>query len=135
MPTGNQLTVDKCKIMQVQTIILAVAMVPGVMLVSSNRIARGCGPECHAQPDFPTDVGPRKMARRICWAIILTAIDMKKNTGHVYNHLSPKQQLLCIIILIQNARVCCELFLWGVQTFEEFGELGNCGPIIEGSEL
>ena len=50
---------------EVRTIIAAAEIAPGVMLVSSSREARGRGPECRTRPDFPTEVGPRKMARRI----------------------------------------------------------------------
>jgi hypothetical protein len=50
---------------ELRTIIPAAAMALGVMLVSSIRVARGRGPERRVRPDFPTDVGPRRMARRI----------------------------------------------------------------------
>ena len=53
-----------------QTITAAVEIAPGVMVVSSSRVASGRGPECCAQPDLPTEVGPRKIARRIFWVVV-----------------------------------------------------------------
>ena len=50
---------------EVRTIIPAAEIAPGVMLVSSSCEARGRGPEHRTWLDFPTEVGPRKTARRI----------------------------------------------------------------------
>lgn len=62
---------------KLRTIIAAAEMAPGVMLFSSSRVARGRGPERRARPVFPTDVGPRKMARRIFWKITERSWDDK----------------------------------------------------------
>ena len=53
-----------------RTITAAVEIAPGVMVVSLSRVASGRGPERRARPDFPTEVGPRKIARRIFWVVV-----------------------------------------------------------------
>jgi len=47
----------------------AAAIAPGVMPINSSREARGRGPVRRERPVFPTEVGPRRMARRICHGV------------------------------------------------------------------
>ena len=62
-----------------QTIIAAAEMAPGVIAVSSSRAASGRGPERRPRPGFPTEVGPRKIARRIFW-VVTDQIKYNKHT-------------------------------------------------------
>ena len=55
--------------------------------------------------------------------------------AYIHNHLTPKQQFLGIVVLVQNPRVGGELITWGIGALEKLDELGNCRSIICGFEL
>ena len=54
---------------------------------------------------------------------------------YIYNHLTPKQQFLGIVVLVQNLRVGGKLITWGIGALEKLNELGNHRLIIRGFEL
>ena len=54
---------------------------------------------------------------------------------YIHNHLTPKQQFLGIVVLVQNLRVGGKLITWGIGALEKLNELGNRRLIIRGFEL
>lgn len=56
----------------------------------------------------------------------LSASDMMNIWAHIDYSLTPEQQFLDVVVLIQNSRVGSERGCWGVGALEKFGELRNC---------
>ena len=85
--------------------IAAVAIAPGVMVVSSSFVVSGWGLECLSWLVFPTDTGPRKIDWRICHWWSPYASSKIYVCPHIDNCLTPKHQFLHIVVFKQSMGV------------------------------